>query len=123
MFIKVITFIYLFTYLNIKLIALQDHMHGLENPNFKEKVYFTEQTALLLLFMEKRTSKQLTYSHLKELVIPVPYHETIIFEISQHSSIELTFLPANHCPTVKQNQNQNLIAPSFIFLKLITSSV
>lgn len=97
MFIKILFIFFIFG--NIKAyFKKQDHMHGLENPNFKEKVYCTEQTALLLPFMEKRTSKQFMYSYLKELVVPVPYYETIVFEFSQHNSIKLTFLPANHCP-------------------------
>ncbi|KAI8052626.1 hypothetical protein BDF21DRAFT_404092 [Thamnidium elegans] len=70
----------------------KDHAHGLENPNFKEKVYCTEQTALLLPFMEKHTSKQFMYSHLEGLMVSVPYFETIL----RHNSTKITFLPANH---------------------------
>ncbi|KAG2208318.1 hypothetical protein INT47_006174, partial [Mucor saturninus] len=74
----------------------KDHTQGLENINFNQSIYCTEQTALLLPLLENRTTKQLMYKHLKQYLIPIPYHQPMT--ITADTTIKFTFLPANHCP-------------------------
>lgn len=85
-------------FLEIKhIMLLLDHLVGLENRKFNNRIYCTEQSAKLLPLITTRGEKTLKYDHVKHLLITIPYNTPTTIDTSEYGPITFTFLPANHC--------------------------
>ncbi|KAI8976176.1 beta-lactamase-like protein [Pilobolus umbonatus] len=74
------------------------HIQGLSIESFSHPVYCTEWTAKIIQGMRYIKSRANKYEHIYSLLKPMPLNEPFVISTTEYGPLNITFLPANHCP-------------------------